>query len=162
MQNLITETPHSAQDFIDAVDAIYDAPEKVAPSSDKINENRKRLRKHLEDDWLIVNAQTPDEEESRTEEWMSRDIPPQETVLTKCPRDFDTYRNYQAFVQTYGVSVPAYQIEIGQRIGRGPKEQIHFHVSDDEESAWYTPVYSQSEGLILDVKRDKSTLDRLL
>lgn len=161
-QERLAEMAHSAQDFINAVDAIYDAPEKVAPSSDRIKHNRERLKRHLKDDWLIVNAQTSDEEESRTEDWMSRDIPPQQTVLTKCPAGFDTYRDFQAFVQTHGVSVPAYQIEMGQRIGRVPNEQVHFHVSDDEESTWYTPVYSQSEGLILDVKRDKSTVDRFL
>ncbi len=161
-QERLTETAHSAQDFIDAVDAIYDTPEKVAPSSDRIDSNQKRLEKHLKNDWLIVSAQSPDEEESRTEEWMSRDIPPQETVLTVCPEGFDTYRDYQAFVQTNGVSVPAYQIEMGQRIGRVPNEQVHFHVSDDEESAWYTPVYSQSEGLILDMDRGRSMQDRCL
>lgn len=158
----LTETPHSAQDFIDAVDAIYDTPESFAPASERTDFNRKQLSDHLKHDWLIVNAQSPDEEESRTEEWMSRDIPPQETVLTVCPEGFNTYRDYQAFVQTNGVSVPAYQIEMGQRIGRAPNEQVHFHVSDDEESAWYTPVYSQSEGLILDMDRGRSVQDRCL
>ena len=161
-QQETTASAHTAQDFIDAVDSIYDTPASFAPASERTSFNREQLSKHLKHDWLIVNAQSPDEEESRTEEWMSRDIPPQETVLTVCPHDFMTYRDYQAFVQTNGVSVPAYQIETGQRIGRVPDEQVRFHVRDEEERAWYTPVYSKSEGLILDMERGRSMQDRCL
>ena len=154
--------PHSAQDFIDAVDGLYSTPEKFSPSDPRIEQNRDRLQTHLQADWLIVNAQTSDEEEGRTDEWRSRDIPPQMRVLTVCPDRFDSYAEYRAFEQEYGVSVPAYQKDLAQRLNRLPENKHTFTVVDEEETAWYSPVYSRTEGLILDQERDRSTRDRCL
>ena len=153
---------HSAQDFIDAVDRLYPDETSFAPDDDRIRFNRKRLEQHLKEDWLIVNAQQFDEDAESTEEWRSRDIPPSETVLTCCPARFESYAAYRAFEQEHGVSVPAYQIEVGQRIGRMPPEKIPFEVDDEDEEAWYTPVYSKTEGLILDQERARSKQDRCL
>jgi CRISPR-associated endonuclease/helicase Cas3 len=155
--------PHSAHDFIDAVDTLYSTPEDFAPSDARIEQNTKRLRQHLQQDWLIVNARTVDEDEGRTDDWMSRDILPQVTVLTECPHRFDSYADYRSFEQTCGVSIPRYQIETGKKIGRVPKDgRVEFEVADEIESAWYTPVYSRTEGLILDQKRKRSMADRSL
>ncbi|MFB6286919.1 MAG: CRISPR-associated helicase Cas3' [Candidatus Bipolaricaulia bacterium] len=154
--------PHSAQDFIDAVDGLYDTPEAFSPSDDRIEQNRDRLHTHLQQDWLIVNAQSSDEEEGRTDEWRSRDIPPQMTVLTVCPDRFDSYADYRAFQQEHGVSVPAYQKDLAQRLNRLPEDQHAFPVADETEKAWYSPVYSSTEGLILDQKRERSFGDRCL
>jgi CRISPR-associated endonuclease/helicase Cas3 len=154
--------PHSAQDFIDAVDGLYSTPEKFSPSDPRIEQNRDRLQTHLQADWLIVNAQTSDEEEGRTDEWRGRDIPPQMRVLTVCPDRFDSYAEYRAFEQEYGVSVPAYQKDLAQRLNRLPENKHTFTVVDEKETAWYSPVYSRTEGLILDQERDRSTRDRCL
>lgn len=154
--------PHSAQDFIDAVDGLYDTPEAFSPSDDRIEQNRDRLHTHLQKDWLIVNAQTSDEEEGRTDEWRSRDIPPQMTVLTVCPDRFDSYADYHAFEQEYGVSVPMYQKDLAQRLNRLPEDQHAFPVADETEKGWYSPVYSSTEGLILDQERERSFGDRCL
>ena len=152
--------PHSAQDFIDAVDGLYSTPDAFAPSDARIEQNKARLRQHLEDDWLIVNARHMDEETGSTDDWQSRDIPPQVTVLTQRPRHFDSYAEYRQFEQDCGVSVPQYQIEIGKKIGRMPPDRAAFTVADEEATAWFTPVYSSTEGLILDQKRERSWYDR--
>lgn len=161
-QDLISYTSHSAQDFIDVVDAIYSTPEEFSPSDDRIKRNRARLESHLQDDWLIVSAQMSDEEEGRTDEWRSRDIPPQETVLTACPDRFESYADYQAFQQEYGVSVPAYHVRRDDRPDLPPVNKVEFVVADETEHAWYSPAYSRAEGLILDKKRERSRKDRFL
>jgi len=164
-QELLSYGPHSAQDFIDAVDELYSTPETFAPSEPRIRQNRARLEQHLKQDWLIVNARRADEDESKTDDWQSRDIPPQETVLTVCPDRFDSYTEYFAFKQEYGVSVPAYHVHRDDRAERPdlpPVEKVPFVVADEKEEAWYSPVYSQTEGLILDQKREQSMRDRML
>jgi CRISPR-associated endonuclease/helicase Cas3 len=161
-QKTLRYSPHSAQDFIDAVDALYNTPEDFAPSNAHIRQNTNRLRRHLEQDWLIVNARSVDEDEGRTDDWMSRDIPPQVTVLTERPRHFDSYSEYRAFEQRCGVSVPRYQIDIGQRLDRIPKDQMPFTVGEEKEQAWYSQVYSERLGLILDQDRGRAQEDRFI
>ena len=155
-------TPHSAQDFIEAVDDLYPDVNAFAPSDERIRSNQHRLKGHLQDDWIIVSARHSDAETGSTDDWKSRDIPPQVTVLTQCPRAFDTYADYRAFEQECGVSVPKYQISTAQRLGRLPKKKKEFDVADETETAWYSSVYTKSEGLILDQKRERSQQDRCL
>jgi len=157
--------PHSARDFIDAVDDLYPNAASFSPSDDRIETNRKRLVRHLQDDWLIVSAGHSDEETGATDDWMSRDIPPQETVLTVCPDRFDSYTDYQTFEQEHGVSVPAYHVQREDRDQRPdlpPVRKVAVEVGDEKEEAWYSPVYSPTEGLILDQKRERSMRDRCL
>jgi CRISPR-associated endonuclease/helicase Cas3 len=164
-RGLLSYEPHSAQDFIDAVDELYSTPEKFAPSEPRIRQNRARLEQHLKQDWLIVNARRADEDEGKTDDWQSRDIPPQETVLTVCPDRFDSYTEYFAFKQEYGVSVPAYHVRRDDREERPdlpPVVKRPFVVAENEEEAWYSPAYSHTEGLILNQKREQSTRDRML
>lgn len=153
---------HSAQDFIDAVDTLYSTPEEFAPSDARIKQNKERLRQHLDQDWLIVNARHVDEDSGATDDWMSRDIPPQVTVLTARPDQFDSYAEYRQFEQEHGVSVPAYQVHRDNRPNLPPVGQVDFDVADEKETAWYSPAYSQTEGLILDQKRERSYRDRCL
>ncbi|PQJ26849.1 hypothetical protein BSZ35_18125 [Salinibacter sp. 10B] len=157
--------PHSARDFIDAVDELYPNAESFSPSDDRIKTNRKRLVQHLKDDWLIVSARHSDEETESTDDWLSRDIPSQATVLTACPDRFDTYSEYRAFEQEYGVSVPMYHVQRDDREQRPdlpPVQKVAVEVADETEEAWYSPAYSPTEGLILDQKRGRSMNDRCL
>jgi CRISPR-associated endonuclease/helicase Cas3 len=158
-RSMIRFEPHSAQDFIDAVDRLYPDVEAFAPSNDRIETNRKRLKEHLQDDWLIVSARESDEETGSTDDWKSRDIPPQVTVLTQWPDRFESYADYRTFEQECGVSVPKYQVTTGQRLGRLPGEKCTFDVADETETAWYSPVYSRTEGLILDQERERPQSD---
>ena len=157
--------PHSARDFIDAVDDLYPDAEMFSPSDDRTEANRDRLIQHLKDDWLIVSARHSDEETGSTDDWLSRDIPPQATVLTVCPDRFDTYTEYRAFEQEYGVSVPMYHVQRDDREQRPdlpPVRKVAVEVADEKEEAWYSPAYSRTEGLILDQSRERSLNDRCL
>jgi len=156
---------YSAQDFIDEVDKLYATSDDFAPSDTRIQQNKNRLQQHLEQDWLIVNAQEPDEDEGRTDEWMSRDIQPQVTVLTACPDRFESYADYRAFEQEYGVSVPVYHVrrdDRNQRLDLPPVKKVSFTLADEEERAWYSSAYSPTEGLILDQNRERSYRDRCI
>jgi CRISPR-associated endonuclease/helicase Cas3 len=165
-RNNLDFEPHSAQDFIDAVDTLYPNAESFAPSDDRIQSNRKRLKEHLQDDWLIVSARQSDEETGATDDWKSRDIPPQATVLTVCPDQFNSYAEYRAFEQEYGVTVPMYHVQRDDRDQRPdlpPVRKVAVKITDRKsEEAWYSPVYSETEGLILDEKRERSVEDRCL
>jgi CRISPR-associated endonuclease/helicase Cas3 len=150
---------YSARDFVNVVNELY--PEAEEPDA-RAEQNRKRLHQHLCDDWLIVPAGTdPAEDDIETDEWRSRDIPPQRTVLTQRPRAFDSYAKYRAFELECGVSCSNWQIQFGiEKLGRATI--LTFCIGDEEVEMPYSPCYSESEGLILDKDRGRPTHDRCL
>jgi len=150
---------YSARDFVNVVNELY--PEAEEPDA-RAEQNRKRLHQHLCDDWLIVPAGTdPAEDDIETDEWRSRDIPPQRTVLTQRPRAFDSYAKYRAFELECGVSCSNWQIQFGiEKLGRATI--LTFCIGDEEVDMPYSPCYSESEGLILDKDRGRPTHDRCL
>lgn len=149
---------YSARDFVDAVNDLY--PEHEPPSG-RAEQNQKRLHEHLCSDWLIVPAgKDPAEDAIETDEWRSRDIPPQRTVLTQHPKHFDNYTDYRKFELECGVSCPTWQIELGKKLNR--VVTVSFYIDDEKVEMPYSPKYSRKEGLILDKDRALSTHDRCL
>lgn len=159
-RDTLEEKDYTARDFIERVDALYPDVDAFSPTSPRIERNRKTLQTYLTENWMLLPKTDSNDDEGRAKEWKSRDIPPQETVLTRCPHDFYSYGEYRAFELSHSVACPAYQIETGKK-----KKRVHevpFHIGDEEESAFYAPVYSSTEGLILDMERERSTKDRCL
>lgn len=149
---------YSARDFVKAVNDLYPDPE---PPSGRAEQNQKRLHEHLCTDWLIVPAgEGPEEDDTKTDEWRSRDIAPQRVVLTQRPEHFESYAAYRKFELECGVSCSNWQIEVGVKKGRAV--QLPFYVDDEEVEQSYSPCYSPSVGLILDQDRSRPTHDRCL
>jgi CRISPR-associated endonuclease/helicase Cas3 len=91
-EEILEEKAYSAQDFVDAVNHLY--PEQK-PFSDKATLNKMALNEHLSRNWLILPRAESEDDDFETPEWLSRDIPPQRTVLTQKPYDFNTYGEYK-------------------------------------------------------------------
>ena len=156
-KNILKEKSYSAQDFVDAVNYLY--PEQK-PFSNKAMINRRALNEHLSKNWLILPKAETEDDDFETTKWLSRNIPPQRTVFTSVPFDFNTYSDYREFEIQHGVSCPVYQIERGKQLGR-VQEDI-FYVGDDKITLPYSTYYSPTEGLILDEKREKPPEDQFI
>ncbi|SMO56938.1 CRISPR-associated helicase Cas3' [Gracilimonas mengyeensis] len=153
-EEILEEKAYSAQDFVDAVNYLY--PEQK-PFSDKASLNKMALNEHLSMNWLILPKAESKDDDFETSEWLSRDIPPQRIVLTQKPYDFNTYGEYRDFELEHGISCPIWQIEKGKQLSRA--QEIKFSVDDEEITLPYTSIYSPTEGLILNLKREKPQED---
>ncbi len=147
-REILEERAYSAQDFVDAVNLLY--PEQQ-PFSEKASLNKMALNEHLSRNWLILPKAETDDNDFETTEWLSRDIPPQRTVLTQKPYDFYSYRDFKEFELDHGISCPVWQIERGKDMDR--VVEMSFYVGDDKVVFPYSKFYSRSEGLILDQRR---------
>lgn len=156
-EELLEEKAYSAQDFVDAVNHLYP---KQKPFSDKASLNKMALNEHLSRNWLILPKVESKEDDFETPEWLSRDIPPQRTVLTQKPYDFNTYGEYREFELEHGISCPIWQIESGKLLSR--VQEVTFYVDDDVITFPYSNVYSPTEGLILNLNREESQEDNFL
>ncbi|MEO9884686.1 MAG: CRISPR-associated helicase Cas3' [Balneola sp.] len=153
-EETLEEKAYSAQDFVDAVNHLY--PEQK-PLSDKAYLNKMALNEHLSRNWLILPKAESEDDDFETPEWLSRDIPPQRTVLTQKPYDFNTYGEYREFELEHGVSCPIWQIERGKQLKR--VIETTFYVDDEKITLPFSNVYSPSEGLILNLERAKPNQD---
>lgn len=156
-EEILKEKVYSAQDFVDAVNSLY--PEQK-PFSDKASLNKMALNEHLSRNWLILPKAESEDDDFETPEWLSRDIPPQRTVLTQKPYDFNTYGEYRDFELEHGISCPIWQIEKGKQLGR--VQEVKLYVDDDEITLPYSNIYSPVEGLILDLKRQRVAEDNFV
>lgn len=112
--------------------------------------NYKSLIKH---NWLILPDKFTDEEGGYvggTEEWSSRHIPPQQTVLIEVLPRFSDFNHLQEHILQFGVSVPVYQIEKelkkkdNSRIGQ---MKIFISKNEQEYEIYYTSDYDNNMGL---------------
>jgi CRISPR-associated endonuclease/helicase Cas3 len=151
---------YSAQDFVEAVNALYPTPESASAGAEQ---NQKRLETLLRQNWLIVTPDAPDEDATETRGWRSRDIPEQRTVLTCAPPEhFDTFTQYRKFELEHGVDCAAWQIDQGKRLGRVEEIPVLPVGEDEVEGVLCSLVYSSSEGLILHKDRERPTRDCIL
>lgn len=140
-----TPTPVSASDFVNRVNRLYREREEF---TEKVNQNRDRLKDLMILNWMIVSNQHGEEEEVTVAkvngEWKSRDIPPQKTVFVALPdsdtayegddenvfvfKSWDAYRGYEL---EFGISCPDYLERMGKE--RNQLYPFVFRVGDDKE-----------------------------
>jgi CRISPR-associated endonuclease/helicase Cas3 len=162
-------TPVSAADFVVRVNHLY----REQPAfTEKVNQNRDRLKDLMDANWLIVSNLHADEEDVTVSgQWKSRDIPAQQTVFVGLPdsaaaragddesvyvfKNWDAYRGYELEM---GISCPEYLRRMGQE-----RQQLYlfpFRVADDKDirKAWVLQegVYQSSVGLALLGKGEKT------
>lgn len=156
-QKMLKEGVYTAKNFVDAVNDLYP---KNKPFGERSAINKKELHNLISNNWLIVQAAETQEDDFETSEWLSRDIPPQRTVFTLQPPNFDSYQNYRKFELAHGISTPVWQIETGRRMGR--VFEVPFYIGDEENSVPCSKYYSPNEGLILNKARSRSTDDQII
>jgi len=140
----------SENDLENFVNLLYPSAPEILGKSLTNQINYRSLIKH---NWLILPNTFTDEEGGYvggTEEWSSRHIPPQQTVLIEVLPRFSDFTHFQEHVLQYGVSVPIYQIEKelkkkdNSRIG---KMKIFISKNEQEYEIYYTSDYDPNMGL---------------
>ena len=156
-KKMLRDGVYSADDFVEGVNELY--PEHTS-FGERSLVNQAELDKMLNQNWLINPASETGDDDFDTQEWRSRDIPSQRTVLTQKPHNFNSYSDYREFELEFGVSCPVWQIETGKRLGR--VAEARFMIGDEEVTSAFTNYYSPTEGLILNKDRDKSNRDQFI
>lgn len=134
------------EELVDRVNQLY--PEKpFFEGKDQSNQNK--LIRMMQDHWLIVPDLKAEEgnDVHVGENWKSRHIPPQTTVLTEVPAGhFEKYDDYFAFLLEHGVSVPLYLLRKKEN-QRFISQETKWKVADEEIGIYYTEAYDPLTGL---------------
>jgi len=150
---------YSAADFTKEVNSLYPMSE---PFEGQAKWNQGKLDEHLKNDWLILPAAKTGEKDFETDNWRSRNIPQQQTVLTLTPEKYMSHREYQEFELKYGVSCPIYQISKGKSLKRVHDDRIIIGNDENEKIVKVSNSYSRTIGLILDEDRERPTEDQFV
>jgi CRISPR-associated endonuclease/helicase Cas3 len=153
-KDMLKDRAYSASDFIQGVNKLYPENESFG---ERASVNRAELDKMLHNNWLINSAAETEDDDFETQEWRSRDIPPQRIVLTQKPNYYNSFSDYREFEIEFGISCPVWQIETGKKLQR--VVEVTFQVGDEEMTRPYSRYYSPTEGLILNRDREKSNRD---
>lgn len=156
-KNMLKNGTYSANDFVKGVNKLYPRHKSFG---ERAQVNQSELDKMLHGNWLINPASETENNDFDTQEWQSRDIPAQRTVLTQEPYDFNSFSEYREFELEFGVSCSVWQIETGKKLRR--VTEVNFMVGDEEIARPYSTYYSPSEGLILNKDRAKSNRDQFV
>ena len=157
-RELITEGKYSAKRFVDLTNKVYPAPEKIVSH---VLDNREALRKCAILNWLILPQEQvgAEEDDERTKDWRSRDIPYQSTVYANFHTsgfDFDevdelptTYRARRRFELRHGVKCHAYEFAYAIKNGLLIEQKIEIR-ERDPEIVYLVPekYYSEEMGLL--------------
>lgn len=149
------------QDFVNRVNSLYPTQSDF---ENRIKQNSDKLKKLMRTNWMIVSDQFTDEEDaSVSNEWKSRDIPPQDTVFVKLPdfaktgtdnknktaypfHNWDQFRSYQL---EQGISCPKYMTAKAEKTGEFTK--FAYQIGDDNEVKYLwlveDDVYKSDTGL---------------
>lgn len=151
--------PYSAADFTKEVNSLYPKSERFEGQAEH---NQEKLEEHLKNDWLILPAAKTGEKDFETDEWRSRNIPQQQTVLTQMPDSYISYREYHKFELEYGISCPMYQIGKGKSLNRVEDATVFVGNEEKEQPIIVSNIYSRTIGLILDEDRERPTEDQFV
>ncbi|MEM1044339.1 MAG: CRISPR-associated helicase Cas3' [Bacteroidota bacterium] len=121
------------------VNALY--PEAAAPDA-RARTNARTLREMICENWMIVPKTDPDEDEATVgNQWKSRDIPPQATLLVlheedlpegNTPYRFRTWPDYHGFVLERGIACPHYLLK--RAIDRDEVTRFCYTIGNDPET----------------------------
>lgn len=153
---LLTDGDYSAKKFVDKVNQLY--PNLKKASSDALL-NKKQLEKLLVANWLILPAETVEEETAedseQTKDWRSRDIPFQYTIFTGFQRNGldDEYQEppnkaeLREFEAKYAITCYAYEYYKAKKDGK--IEEIFLVVKGEETTREYisSSYYNPDTGL---------------
>ncbi len=172
LRDAFDEVPQQVtpQDFVDRVNNLYPAHSEF---EERIKQNSDKLKKLMRTNWMIVSDQFTDEDDaSVSNEWKSRDIPPQDTVFVNLPafaemnpdeenqvaypfQNWDQFRSYQL---EQGISCPKYMTGKASKLGEFI--QFAYQIGDDDEKKflWLVAegVYKSDTGLANIGKGQKS------
>lgn len=151
----------SPRDFVDWVNNLYPTHSGF---EERIKQNSDKLKKLMRTNWMIVSDQFTDEDDaSVSNEWKSRDIPPQDTVFVELPKfaenysdeenkaayPFQNWDHFRSYQLEQGISCPKYMTNKAGKSGEFMK--FAYQIGDDDETKflWLTAdgVYKSDTGL---------------
>ena len=96
--------------LVDLINRIYSESQSYTP---KAIDNSQKLKDSFRNNWLINPMQKMQQDETDSNMWKSRNIPPQDTVFTEKPESpyFKNYLEYQSWKLGCSLEVPVYLIE---------------------------------------------------
>ena len=115
------------------MNSVYD---KINGYSSKASENARILEVTFVTNWLILPAQKVCIDDKETNNWKSRDIDGQETVLASKPQSdyFSNYMDFQIWKNSNSIELPLYMIRNG--VKNHMIDLMNIQVKDNEEQCY--------------------------
>lgn len=105
---------YSAENLVRRLNEVYSEEPKIGA---KAHANADMLRQMFICNWLICPMEKWQEDDTRANNWSSRDIPPQGLAFV-CKPDSFYFRNYSEYMEfrlSKSISIPAYLLEKGRK-----------------------------------------------
>jgi len=128
---ILDTTSYNAERLVSLLNQVYAEQESFSPKS--IN-NAKNLKEYFSWNWLINPKQITQTDDTDTNFWRSRNIPPQDTVFAEMPESkfFYNYFDFQSWKISHSLELPVYLIEKGKKLHMIGLEEIW--IKDEKES----------------------------
>jgi CRISPR-associated endonuclease/helicase Cas3 len=162
---LLSDGKYSPKTFVDLVNQLYPAPEKLPQY---VLDNRRALEKCAVLNWLILPVEKieNEDEDDGTKDWCSRDIPPQSTIYANFNVgnfDFDepdekpdTRAKRRRFELRHGVKCHAYEFNAARENNQLDPMEIQIR-GNDKETVWLVRegFYNYAIGLDFNAESDE-------
>lgn len=149
---LLVSGEYAAKTFVDRVNQLYPEAKELAPH---VKENKRELEKLIVTNWLILPKEELQQDDDRTKEWRSRDIPPQYTVYADYDylfegNVFDNRSARREFEIRHGIQCYAYEFNAAYQ--NNWISETSFFVREEEEKLFLVrpPFYDSDIGLHFD------------
>lgn len=132
-KDLLECRKYNFKDIIRLLNSVYD---KINGFSSKASENARILEVSFVTNWLILPAQKVCIDDKETNNWKSRDMDGQETVLASKPQSdyFSNYMDFQIWKNSNSIELPLYMIRNG--VKNHMIDLIKIQVKDNEEQCY--------------------------
>jgi len=109
-RDILEHKTYNPKSLVNLINTIYSANQNYSP---KAIDNSKKLKDSFRNNWLINPMQKMQRDDTDSNLWKSRNIPPQDTVYVKKPESpyFRNYLEFQAWKLSYSIEIPVYLIE---------------------------------------------------
>jgi CRISPR-associated endonuclease/helicase Cas3 len=143
---ILETTLYSAEKLVNLLNHVYAIQESFSPKA--IN-NAKSLKEYFSWNWLINPKQIAKTDDTDTNFWRSRNIPPQNTVFAEMPKSkfFYNFLDFQSWKISHSLELPIYLIEKGKKLHIIDLEEIW--IKDEKESIFVIRegFYNQTFGV---------------
>ena len=145
---------YSPKLLVNLINRIYSGSQNFSP---KAIDNSKKLKDSFRNNWLINPLQQMQQDDTDSNLWKSRNIPPQDTVFVKKPESpyFRNYLEFQAWKLSCSLEVPVYLIEKYRK--ENILDMVTVHIGEDEENILIIRegFYDFEKGVSLPSKEDQ-------
>lgn len=108
--NKLKKQKYNARTLVKLLNTIYASDSSFSANA---KQNARHLKELFISNWLINSLSSVSVDDTDTNEWRSRDIPPQEIIYTSLPDNlyFDNYWSFQNWKLSSSLEIPKYLVE---------------------------------------------------